>query len=259
MTERSSPGVRRTRRASPVLIAAAVLVVLVAAWLAFAAVHSAQLNARLLTADPDTVATDAGLVRYAASLAQPAYAAHCASCHGADMQGDQARGAPNLKDKVWLYGSGGVGDIERTLLYGIRSGDAKSRNITDMPAIGRTLQLSPEEVRDVETFILSLTRYEPDTAAIVRGSKLFQGKGVCYDCHSGDARGNPDYGAPDFTDQEWLYGGDEKSVYSSIYNGRHGKCPAWISVLKPGVIRALAVYLNVRSHPTSPAGAQSHG
>ncbi len=259
MTEPPAEIRKRPRRLNPALVGAAVVVVLLAVWLAFATVHSAQLNAKLLTADPDTVAADAGLVRYATSLAQPAYAKRCASCHGADMQGDQARGAPNLKDKVWLYGSGGVGDIERTLLYGIRSGDAKSRNITDMPAIGRTLQLSPDEVRDVETFVLSLSRRQTDTAAIERGARLFQGKGVCYDCHSGDARGNPDYGAPDFTDQEWLYGGDEKTVYSSIYNGRHGKCPAWVSVLKPGVIRALAVYLNVRSHQPPPSGAQSHG
>ncbi len=249
----------RPSRTGTVAIVIAVLAVIGVGWAAVAAVRSSQLNARMLTADPDRVTQDAGLVRYAATLARPAYAKNCVSCHGADMQGDQSKGAPSLKDKVWLYGSGGVGDIERTLLYGIRSGDARSRNITDMPAIGRTLQLSPAEVRDVETFVFSLTRPEPDTAAVVRGSQIFQGKGVCYDCHSGDARGNPDYGAPDFTDQEWLYGGDEKTVYNSIYSGRHGLCPAWITKLKPGVIRALAIYLNVRSHQSPPAGAQTHG
>ena len=53
------------------------------------------------------------------------------------MQGNPALGAPNLTDKVWLYDQGGVSDIERTILYGVRSGHAKSRNITDMPPVGR--------------------------------------------------------------------------------------------------------------------------
>jgi cytochrome c oxidase cbb3-type subunit 3 len=28
----------------------------------------------------------------------------CAACHGADGKGNQALGAPNLTDKIWLYG-----------------------------------------------------------------------------------------------------------------------------------------------------------
>ena len=30
----------------------------------------------------------------------------CAACHGADGKGNQAVGAPNLTDKVWLHGWG---------------------------------------------------------------------------------------------------------------------------------------------------------
>ena len=32
------------------------------------------------------------------------YATFCVACHGADASGNQAMGAPNLKDDVWLYG-----------------------------------------------------------------------------------------------------------------------------------------------------------
>src|SRR4029079_11511553 len=32
--------------------------------------------------------------------------APCAACHGADGKGNQALGAPNLTDKVWLHGWG---------------------------------------------------------------------------------------------------------------------------------------------------------
>ena len=242
---------------------------LIAAVLIWSAVRDHQMASRLLSTDPDKIPAQAELVRYADGLAKPAYAAHCASCHGADMKGDQKKGAPNLADGIWLYDFGAVGDIERTILYGIRSGNAKARNITDMPPIGRNMQLSPAEIADVTTFVLSLTHHQKDAAAVARGGQIFQTKGVCYDCHSSDAAGNPDYGSPAFTDADWIYGGDYDSVYRSIYSGRHGLCPAWIDTLKPKVIRALAVYLHQVSHQDSGAsqgptankssGAQAHG
>jgi cytochrome c oxidase cbb3-type subunit 3 len=48
----------------------------------------------------------------------------CAACHGADGHGNQAIGAPNLSDRIWLYG--GSAD---TIMETIRKG----RNNT-MPA-----------------------------------------------------------------------------------------------------------------------------
>jgi cytochrome c oxidase cbb3-type subunit 3 len=238
---------------------------LLAAVLIYGAVHAHLMATRLLEADPDQIPGHPELVRYAEGLAKPAYAAHCASCHGADMKGDHAKGAPNLSDNIWLYDFGAVGDIERTILYGIRSGNAKARNITDMPPIGRNMQLSPAEVSDAAIFVLNITRPQKDQAAVARGSKIFQTKGVCYDCHSSDAAGNPDYGAPAFTDTDWIYGGDYKTIYQSIYSGRHGLCPAWIGTLKPKVIRALAVYLHQVSQAaqgpqaSKSSGAKSHG
>ena len=41
----------------------------------------------------------------AAQLGKPKFAA-CAACHGPDGKGNQALGAPNLTDKVWLHGWG---------------------------------------------------------------------------------------------------------------------------------------------------------
>jgi mono/diheme cytochrome c family protein len=71
---------------------------------------------------PAELARDPRMMRFAVSLARPVYARHCASCHGADLRGDHASGAPDLADSVWLYGDGGIGDIENTILYGVRSG-----------------------------------------------------------------------------------------------------------------------------------------
>jgi cytochrome c oxidase cbb3-type subunit 3 len=41
----------------------------------------------------------------AAQLGKPKFGS-CAACHGADGKGNQALGAPNLTDKVWLHGWG---------------------------------------------------------------------------------------------------------------------------------------------------------
>src|SRR5271167_4576015 len=116
----------RAWRPRAMIAGAAILIALsVATYL----VHDHQIQTRLVIADPDQVTSDPVLVGYAIHLARPAYAGNCASCHGSEMQGDQAKGAPNLKDQVWLYDTNSVDDIERTLLYGIRSGNGKARNI----------------------------------------------------------------------------------------------------------------------------------
>lgn len=51
-----------------------------------------------------------------ASLGKAKFAA-CAACHGAEGKGTQALGAPNLTDKIWLYG-GGVDNVMETINKG---------------------------------------------------------------------------------------------------------------------------------------------
>ena len=48
-----------------------------------------------------------------AAAAKPLFAT-CAACHGAEGKGNQALGAPNLTDHIWLHG-GSVADIEQTI------------------------------------------------------------------------------------------------------------------------------------------------
>ncbi len=236
----------------PCLLAVAGLAL---AWFGYTQWRDYSLGRQLLLASPDSIPSSPELVAYAEQLGRRAYTANCATCHGADMKGNQ-RGVPNLTDATWLYDYGRVSDIERTILYGIRAGLGKSHNVTDMPSIGRFKVLSDGEIKDVIAYVLSINvnKHREDPAAVERGSKIFQDKGVCYDCHSRDATGISDYGAPNLTDDDWLYGGDEQSIYRSIYDGRHGICPAWIGKLSFPTIRALAVYIHSHSKesPESP-------
>jgi len=64
-----------------------------------------------------------------AAAGQPKFVENCAACHMPDGTGMQAMGAPNLTDKVWLYGAS-----EATIIESI----AKGRNGV-MPGIGQTL------------------------------------------------------------------------------------------------------------------------
>jgi cytochrome c oxidase cbb3-type subunit 3 len=202
-------------------------------------------EARLVREWPAELERSPDMLRLAQSIARPLYTERCASCHGGRLL--------NPAHSVWLYGDGGIGDIENTILYGIRSGHPRAHNVTDMPAEGRTQQLSRLEVIEVVEYVLALSQQPHDEAASRRGHDLFYGKGNCYDCHSSDAQGNSDYGAPSLLGPTWLYGGDRPSLYNSIYSGRHGRCPAWINVLTPVQSRALAVYLYARSHADRPS------
>jgi cytochrome c oxidase cbb3-type subunit III len=230
-------------------VAATIIVFIgVSAFWVIQQVRSSHLKAQLLVAPTWKVALDPALVRFAVEQAKPLFAAHCAGCHGADMKGNRAAGTPNLVDAGWLYGTGSVFDIERTILFGIRSGDARSRNVTDMRAFGQRGLLSDGEIRNVVQYVLQLSHQRYQAEAATEGSKIFAGKGECFDCHSSDARGDSDYGAPDLTVNVWSYGGDPQSLYNSVYFGRHGICPSWLGPLDLEQIRALAVYIYSASH-----------
>ena len=53
----------------------------------------------------------------AVARAEPLYALNCAACHGPAGAGDQAQGAPDLTDAIWLYG-GERADLNETLVDG---------------------------------------------------------------------------------------------------------------------------------------------
>ncbi len=216
-----------------------------------------HMQVRLLTVLPDQVPADPSLVRFAVAQARPLYVQHCARCHGDALEGNSHLGAPGLADDTWLYGTGGVHDIERTLLYGIRTGRAKAHSLTDMPAFGLTGRLSDGEIRSVVQYVLQLSGNPYDPPAANEGRAVYYGKADCGDCHGRDARGDSSYGAPDLTRNVWNSGGDAGSLYKAIYSGQHHFMPAWLGTLTLEEIRALAVYVYSVSH--SPSSQRPYG
>jgi len=198
--------------------------------------------ARLLRTEPQQVLTNPDLLGVALRLGAPLYQRHCTGCHGAAMHGNPRRGVPDLAAGGWLYGTNPV-DVEYTIYYGIRSGHPKARNLTDMPALVRTGQITPQDAHDAVEYLLSLAGKDHDAAAALRGKLIYGNKGNCFDCHAHDARGVFDYGTPALTGPVYQYGGDRETLYQSIRNGRHGQCPAWVNRLTPLQIRALSLYM----------------
>lgn len=76
--------------------------------------------------------------------------------------------------------------------------------------------------------------------AIQVGRTLFEDN--CAACHGRAGTGNQRLGAPDLTDNDWLYGGDGKSITASIRDGRHGVMPSWSS-LGDDKVKDLAQYV----------------
>jgi cytochrome c oxidase cbb3-type subunit 3 len=227
---------------------AATLLLLAAVGMWALQLRRAQLQVQLLGTDANAVMTQPRLVRLALEQAKPLYTANCASCHGADLRGNTVLGAPNLTDSVWLYGSGSVFDIERTLLYGVRSGLSKSHNVTDMPAFGTSGVLSPADIRNLVQYVLQLSGRPHETEAAGEGRSVYFGKANCADCHGADGRGNGDYGAPDLTAGVFDSGDSNQALYAAVYFGEHRVMPAWIGSLSLEQIRALALYVYAASH-----------
>jgi cytochrome c oxidase cbb3-type subunit 3 len=177
---------------------------------------------------------DPALLAFAQAQGKAAFANNCAPCHGVGATG--AKGYPNLNDDDWLWGG------SLTIAYGVRSGDAKDHE-SAMPAFGKTGMLAPDDIVIVANYVRSLSGL-----AVRAGIDLAKGKKIfvdnCAGCHGDDGKGNKELGAPNLTDQIWLYGSDEETVVETIANSRAGVMPAWSGRLDNATINALAVYVH---------------
>jgi cytochrome c oxidase cbb3-type subunit 3 len=153
---------------------------------------------------------------------------YCATCHGSDARG--ARGFPNLRDNDWLYG-GDPAVIKQTILDG-RGGV--------MPAWAAALG-GDEGVADMTEYVFSLSGRKVDKVAAGRGQEKYAQ--MCASCHGADGAGNQALGAPNLTDNVWLYGGSRTQVMESIARGRNGQMPPHRDFLGEDKSHLLAAYV----------------
>ncbi len=78
-----------------------------------------------------------------------------------------------------------------------------------------------------------------DNRAIKMGFRLFSNN--CAVCHGADGGGN--FGIPNLTDSDWLYGSSPESIRHSIEKGRNGNMPAWGAILGEEKIADITEYV----------------
>lgn len=161
------------------------------------------------------------------------FANNCAVCHGADAGGNY--GFPDLSDNDWLYG-GSPEQIKASITHG-RAGN--------MPAWGPIIR--EEGVVSVSEYVLSLSGQEHDAALAAEGKAVFDTN--CMACHGADGKGIQAMGAPNLTDDIWLYEGTRGGIRHSVRNGRSNLMPAQAEKLREDKIHLLAAYVYSLSPP----------
>src|SRR5450755_172007 len=186
------------------------------------------LYAKYLAMDIKEVAADA----QARAMGERLFLNYCTQCHGSDAGG--SKGFPSLRDNDWLYG----GD-PRTIKESITNG----RNGI-MPPLGQVL--GDEGVKNVAHYVRSLSGLPHDGLRAQLGKPSFMQ--ICAACHGAEGKGNPQLGAPNLTDQIWLYGSSEATIIETISKGRGApgavtRMPAHKDLLDEGKIQLLTAYV----------------
>ncbi|MPW36501.1 cytochrome-c oxidase, cbb3-type subunit III [Vibrio sp. B1Z05] len=162
----------------------------------------------------------------AIKVGQRLFLQNCSQCHGSDARGQL--GFPSLTDNAWLYG-GEPEAIVTTVMHG---------RIGEMPAWIDVL--GAEGVEEVVTYTLSLSGRKVNAREAAAGKTRFV---VCAACHGTDGKGNPALGAPDLTDNIWLYGDSRAAVTETVAHGRIGVMPAWKDILGKEKVQLVSAYV----------------
>ncbi|AJE15013.1 cytochrome-c oxidase, cbb3-type subunit III [Stutzerimonas balearica] len=184
------------------------------------------LYAKFAAMPVEDVAQDAQALKMGGRL----FASNCSVCHGSDAKG--AYGFPNLTDNDWLYG-GEPETIKTTIMHGRQAA---------MPAWKDVL--GEAGIRNVAGYVRSLSgRDTPEGVEVdvEQGQKLFATN--CVACHGADGKGNHAMGAPNLTDNVWLYGSSFAQIQQTLRYGRNGKMPAQEANLGNDKVHLLAAYV----------------
>jgi cytochrome c oxidase cbb3-type subunit III len=186
------------------------------------------LYAKYLAMDIKSIAADP----QARAMGERLFLNNCAQCHGSDAGG--SKGFPNLRDNDWLYG----GEPEQ-----IKASITNGRNGI-MPAFAAVL--GEEGVKNVAAYVRSLSGLPHDELRAQLGKAVFAQN--CVACHGADGKGNQLIGAPNLTDQIWLYGSSEATIIETISKGRGAagaitRMPAHKDSLDEGKIQLLTAYV----------------
>lgn len=192
----------------------------------------APLRERIRGKSIESIAADPEALR----VGEVIFIDNCAACHGRGATGNHALGAPDLTDGDWLHG----GDVN-AILASITNGRRGA-----MPAFSSAL--SEDQIVELANYVAKLSKRPHDALRAELGRALFSN---CAPCHGADGKGTPALGAPNLTDDTWLYGDRITDIAETIRHGRNGEMPAWRARLSAEDISLVAAWVYARSHPAA--------
>jgi cytochrome c oxidase cbb3-type subunit 3 len=197
-------------------------------------VHEAQeelapIYARFKGMAPEALARDP----QAHALGERLFVNNCSTCHGSDARG--SKGFPNLTDNDWLWG-GAPERIAETIRDGRQA---------QMPPMAAAVG-GADEVRQVANYVLSLSGSPHNELLAQQGRAKFA---ICAACHGPDGKGNQSLGAPNLSDNVWLFGWGEDAIVRMVNEGRLSIMPAHKDRLSDDQIKVLAAYVWSLSQP----------
>lgn len=183
------------------------------------------------------------------------YMQKCVSCHGRSGKGSADKNVslshmPDLTDADWIWG-GKLDNIYTALKYGIRSNHPDSL-VSIMPAFGRDQILTESQIESTVGYVLSLSGHKLTGQDLKAGQAIFEDN--CSSCHGAKGKGDLALGAPNLTDNVWLYASPgstdieelKESVWISINTGRDGEgiMPSFAGELSDAELKGLAFYVH---------------
>lgn len=166
-------------------------------------------------------------------IGQRLFANNCTACHGADARGGY--GYPDLTDNDWIYG-GQPETIKLTILNG---------RMGVMPPFAPALG-GDEGIANTIAYVLSLSGHKVDAQKAEAGKQKFMT--ICIACHGPEGKGNPAVGAPNLTDNIWLFSGTPQAIEEGMRKGRMSKMPAHADILGEQRAHLVAAYVYSLSH-----------
>ncbi len=170
----------------------------------------------------------------AMGMAERLFLNNCAQCHGSDARG--AIGFPNLRSGAWNWG--GTPEAIQESIAGGRTGV-----MTPFAEV-----LGDAGADQVTAFVRALSGLDHDAGAAAAGRPLFEEN--CVSCHGENGAGSQAVGAPDLTDDIWVYSSSDRAIRESIVYGRNMEMtggtqamPAHKDLLSPGKIHLLTAYV----------------
>lgn len=185
--------------------------------------QTAPVYARFANMTPEDISKD----QPAMAIGERLYSNNCAQCHASDAHGN--KGFPNLTDKDWL-GAGDTGYIAHTIVNG---------RVGNMPPMAAAVG-SPDDVKNVAQYVLSLSGSPHDAAKAALGKEKFA---VCAACHGADGKGMAAIGSANLTDNIWLHGFGEKAIIEMINNGKENVMPPQGKLLTEAQVKVLTAYI----------------